>query len=626
MLMKRSCASILCTYKPVKIRIARICFLRRGAAANILPHIHKSAHIFFLWKQTRLESMHHLLRSSTPDQQTASNVTAFVYAASPELQVSGSPSSHIPEALSFVTNRDIIPQAPPERNNPLSEGVKGTTYLGTWMTGGHPSLSESYTKFERIGGSIPSPVDYIFEDQLSIQDVNHETSEFLDVLDNEALDWTATGTGEPSPVALAAQSGVSMDTREEHDDDIMFASTAASHEETLDSAAEATDVLDFFHAGPLPPLFDFFTSDFAIDDNSAQDASCQTFDCAGMTSEQGSNFNVEEGCEGENLNSFTSVKDAKKQNISLVADTISVSSRAAGCDRSTPTSSNMRDNFKEVPERLQQDIMITAPGPFSEVGECPLSEEYPTASYVNNEERAKAHLLQNNTETQNLVGAKVTVLVEGLAQDGNRCMTKEIVNAYICDMCSRRHATKESLEAHKRRKHNFVDPEKCLTCHHCHLVLANKTNLTRHLKGVHGPDADYECDYCGVRFSSKKTLAEHKERRHGVIPDTYKCRRRRYAPPGSEDSKRRRKPIHKKGPSSAENNESKGGIEEEEDDVPLLQKRVFKCSFCNLVSQHRGNVKRHENIVHKGLKPFDCSGCGKRFGTKDNLKLHKCRT
>lgn len=232
---------------------------------------------------------------------------------------------------------------------------------------------------------------------------------------------------------------------------------------------------------------------------------------------------------------------------------------------------------------------------------------------------------RQRARSNQIKAAKVTILTEGLGADGTRCVTSEVVEAFICDICSRRHATEESLQAHKRRQHNAEGSRTVFTCPHCHLELANKTNLSRHLKGVHGPNATHECNLCKVKFSSKKTLAVHREKLHNIIPDTYKSRRRRYTNPCTPDLRPKPTVAKKNNTSSSWNIGEKAIDASEEDDVPLLQKRVFKCSFCELVSQHRGNVKRHENIVHKGIKEFECRACLKKFGTKDNLKLHKCQ-
>ncbi|KAJ8934402.1 hypothetical protein NQ314_013443 [Rhamnusium bicolor] len=37
----------------------------------------------------------------------------------------------------------------------------------------------------------------------------------------------------------------------------------------------------------------------------------------------------------------------------------------------------------------------------------------------------------------------------------------------------------------------------------------------------------------------------------------------------------------------------------------------FECKICLKKFGHSTNLKRHDDIVHKGLKPFKCEVCGK---------------
>lgn len=55
--------------------------------------------------------------------------------------------------------------------------------------------------------------------------------------------------------------------------------------------------------------------------------------------------------------------------------------------------------------------------------------------------------------------------------------------------------------------------------------------------------------------------------------------------------------------------------------------KPFSCSLCNRAFSQKSTVKRHMS-VHTGLKPFQCSvdNCFKKFGTRDNLKMHERKT
>ncbi|XP_074597662.1 uncharacterized protein LOC141852529 [Brevipalpus obovatus] len=55
--------------------------------------------------------------------------------------------------------------------------------------------------------------------------------------------------------------------------------------------------------------------------------------------------------------------------------------------------------------------------------------------------------------------------------------------------------------------------------------------------------------------------------------------------------------------------------------------KPFSCTLCNRAFSQKSTVKRHM-AVHTGLKPFHCSieNCNKKFGTRDNLKVHEKKT
>ena len=42
----------------------------------------------------------------------------------------------------------------------------------------------------------------------------------------------------------------------------------------------------------------------------------------------------------------------------------------------------------------------------------------------------------------------------------------------------------------------------------------------------------------------------------------------------------------------------------------------------NVISHERNALKRHVDILHKGLEPFKCEECGKNFGAKCALERH----
>ena len=47
----------------------------------------------------------------------------------------------------------------------------------------------------------------------------------------------------------------------------------------------------------------------------------------------------------------------------------------------------------------------------------------------------------------------------------------------------------------------------------------------------------------------------------------------------------------------------------------------FQCLICNHISSNKGNLKIHEDNIHKNIK-FDCQDCGKQFTRRFSLTQH----
>lgn len=53
-----------------------------------------------------------------------------------------------------------------------------------------------------------------------------------------------------------------------------------------------------------------------------------------------------------------------------------------------------------------------------------------------------------------------------------------------------------------------------------------------------------------------------------------------------------------------------------------LEGDSFKCDKCHLTFRWRGNLKKHQNSVHRKLRDEVCSICNKRFAFRDGLMRH----
>lgn len=52
-----------------------------------------------------------------------------------------------------------------------------------------------------------------------------------------------------------------------------------------------------------------------------------------------------------------------------------------------------------------------------------------------------------------------------------------------------------------------------------------------------------------------------------------------------------------------------------------IHKRKFICRFCGIKMSSAGSLMRH-NLLHTGVKPFECDKCNRKFSRKDALKAH----
>ena len=50
--------------------------------------------------------------------------------------------------------------------------------------------------------------------------------------------------------------------------------------------------------------------------------------------------------------------------------------------------------------------------------------------------------------------------------------------------------------------------------------------------------------------------------------------------------------------------------------------KSHKCTICNRAFNKREHLKRHKLLVHEEHRPFNCSTCELRFGTKQNMQVH----
>ncbi|CAB3220037.1 unnamed protein product [Arctia plantaginis] len=125
---------------------------------------------------------------------------------------------------------------------------------------------------------------------------------------------------------------------------------------------------------------------------------------------------------------------------------------------------------------------------------------------------------------------------------------------YQCDLCGKSFIHTSSFKMHKL-SHSGVKPHACDVCG---LALMTRSHLKRH-KRVHSGEKRHECPVCGKRFSERYNLAAH--------------------------SKSHESPGEAAGVAAPAPRE-------------LVQRRLFRCTFCVERFERRYMLERHMSVVH----------------------------
>lgn len=175
------------------------------------------------------------------------------------------------------------------------------------------------------------------------------------------------------------------------------------------------------------------------------------------------------------------------------------------------------------------------------------------------------------------------------------CMKNHIIRT-TCNVCNKHFTRKYNLDAHVSNNHTGERPFKCNICMKC---FATKRSVTNHMICHSIPS--FECDLCKTLFKRKPGLIVHMRVKHfrresDNLIKCHKC---------SEHfstilSLKKHMTLH-------------------------FEKNVFKCVLCNMVFDHKNDMKSHMWNYHKCKnieRPFECKVCKKRYVHKKNLKNH----
>lgn len=172
---------------------------------------------------------------------------------------------------------------------------------------------------------------------------------------------------------------------------------------------------------------------------------------------------------------------------------------------------------------------------------------------------------------------------------------KDICNVkpkYFCDHCQIKTKEKSDLAKHIIAKHLPRDANKN-KCDKCEKVFAYRRGLIRHSKkcgqnrGLKNLYAfkSYCCDHCGYRTYRKDHLVIHIKAHLGIVTRSQKKFR--------GNSKR----------------------------CSLKSLKAFSCDDCGYSCVLKMSLVNHMQVKHLNNN-FDCTACGKKFGSQYNMKKH----
>lgn len=146
---------------------------------------------------------------------------------------------------------------------------------------------------------------------------------------------------------------------------------------------------------------------------------------------------------------------------------------------------------------------------------------------------------------------------------------------FICELCSRPLASKNSLENHIRTMHS-----------------AERKNRVGHVTG-YGASKKYHCSECPYSSAKRHNLVYHQRVHSGEKPFQCQLCNARFSQAGSLHG-------HRKTHSDA---------------------TYFICPVCGKQFKHKNKYERHK-LVHNNIRKFPCNICSKSFKTNYALKQH----